>query len=156
MKKLSLYIFLGLMWCNVGFAKMVYITCDISNIKLSDRVSEKNIKMYEKLKYFTFKDEAVTKMKNMDGQDSYLFFNWYPKGQIFADKVKIFQLSQTMIIFADAPQKDSTSLMQVMLLSRQTGFLSYFVPSEAKKSERAVCEKIRKSDLPIKKVETKF
>ena len=57
MKKLSLYIFLGLMWCNVGFAKMVYITCDISNIKLSDRVSEKNIKMYEKLneKYFKLK-----------------------------------------------------------------------------------------------------
>ena len=53
------YIFLGLMWCNVGFA--FYIKCDISNIKLSDRVSEKNIKMYEKLKYFTFKDK-VTKM----------------------------------------------------------------------------------------------
>ena len=95
-------------------------------------------------------------MNNIDFQEYYLFFNWYPKGQIFADKVKIISLSQTMVLFADAPQKDSTRLIAVMLLSRQTGFLSYFVPTEAKKSERAVCEKIRKSDLPIKKVETKF
>ena len=156
MKKLSLYIFLLLMFCNVGFANMVYIKCDIANIKLSDRVSEKDIKMYKKLIYLSFNDETKKKMKNMNGNDAYIFFNWHPEGQVFNDKLKIITLSKTMIIFADAPQKDSTSLMKVMLLSRKTGFLSYYLPAEAKKSEKAVCEKIRKSNLPIKKVDTKF
>ena len=36
MKKLTLYIFLVLMWCNVGFAELISIT----DIKIGDRVSE--------------------------------------------------------------------------------------------------------------------
>ena len=34
MKKLSLYIFLVLMWCNVGFAKPVLLEC--KKVKVTD------------------------------------------------------------------------------------------------------------------------
>ena len=40
MKKLSLYIFLVLMWCNVGFAEQILLTCDVNSTSLKTMDTE--------------------------------------------------------------------------------------------------------------------
>ena len=61
MKKLSLYIFLGLLWCNVGFAEEIEINCPMSKIS-------SNISLPDVVK---FKDKTIKLLVNTDEMKIY-------------------------------------------------------------------------------------
>ncbi len=46
MKKLSLYIFLGLLWCNVGFAEKIILDCKGTYDYFGGEKSINNFKIY--------------------------------------------------------------------------------------------------------------
>ena len=59
MKKLSLYIFLGLMWCNVGFAKPVLLQC------IDDNPIDANEDWFDYLSLDLDKKSVTFKEKNI-------------------------------------------------------------------------------------------
>ena len=54
MKKLSLYIFLGLLWCNVGFADEISYNSLNENIKKGYKITKETSS--QKIKTFTLKN----------------------------------------------------------------------------------------------------
>ena len=64
MKKLSLYIFIGLLWCNVGFAELISIT----DIKIGDRVSE-HFTSTQISEYYIDDAEKTSKGERVMGKD---------------------------------------------------------------------------------------
>ena len=54
MKKLSLYIFLGLLWCNVGFADEISYDSLNENIKKGYKITKETSS--QKIKTFTLKN----------------------------------------------------------------------------------------------------
>ena len=85
MKKLSLYVFLVLMWCNVGFAgfgdKTSVIKCEGYKFKILDH-KEKGLRIdsYDKIwKAEQLADSYV----NEKGETNYYWFGYYPKAGLY-------------------------------------------------------------------------
>ena len=64
MKKLSLYVFLVLMWCNVGFAELISIT----DIKIGDKVTE-HFTSKQIFEYYQDDMERTAKGEQVWGKD---------------------------------------------------------------------------------------
>ena len=71
MKKLSLYVFLLLMFCNVGIAEEILLTCDVNSTSLKTMVRKDQKKFLGKKISLTVDTE--TKIVTNNDQDSNLF-----------------------------------------------------------------------------------
>jgi len=71
MKKLSLYVFLVLMFCNVGFAEQILLTCKVTSTSLKTMVREDQKRFLGKIISLTVDTE--TKIVTNNDQDSNLF-----------------------------------------------------------------------------------
>ena len=88
MKKLSLYIFLGLMWCNVGFAELIIF----SDIKIGEKVS-KYFNDQEISQYYVSGDKsnpAGVIIYDKDKKYSYLLF--LKEDRIFKGNFEFYQI----------------------------------------------------------------
>ena len=71
MKKLFLYVFLALMFCNVGIAEEILLTCDVNSTSLKTMAREDQKKFLGKKISLTVDTE--TKIVTNNDQDSNLF-----------------------------------------------------------------------------------
>ena len=139
-----------------AYSQIIYLRCDTSNIQLSERITSEDIIFFKKLQYLSFNDISVTKMKTLEGNDAFIFFDWSPSGQSFGDKRQVINLSNNVIAFSTNPVSVSNGgMIELMFIFRQNGILTSF-PTDSKINERSICSKISKRDLPTKKTKTKF
>jgi len=156
MKKQFLIILLIVIFCGNAYSKIIYLKCDISNIQVSERIEKKDLDLFKKLQYLSFNDISVTKMKTLEGNDAFIFFDWSPSGQSFGDKRQVINLSNNSVVFSTNPVSvNNSGMIELMFIFRQNGILTSF-PTDSKDYERSICSKIRKKDLPTKKTKTKF
>ena len=156
MKKLLIIIIFGFLITSKLYAEIIYLRCDTSNIQISERVTRDDVILFKKLQYLSFNDTSVTKMKTLEGNDAFIFFDWSPSGQSFGDKRQVINLSNNVIAFSTNPVSVSNGgMIELMFVFRQNGMLTSF-PTDSKINERSICSKISKRDLPIKKTKTKF
>ena len=156
MKKIFLTILFTLVLSGSASAQIIYLKCDTSNVQLSERITGEDVRLFKKLQYLSFNDISVTKMKTLEGNDAFIFFDWSPSGQSFGDKRQVINLSNNVIAFSTNPVSVSNGgMIELMFIFRQNGILTSF-PTDSKINERSICSKIRKKDLPTKKTKTKF
>ena len=156
MKKQFLIILLIVIFCGNAYSKIIYLKCDISNIQVSERIEKKDLDLFKKLQYLSFNDISVTKMKTLEGNDAFIFFDWSPSGQSFGDKRQVINLSKNVIAFSTNPVSVSNGgMIELMFIFRKNGILTSF-PTDSKINERSICSKVSKRDLPTKKTKTKF
>jgi len=155
-KKIFLTILFTLVLSGSASAQIIYLKCDTSNVQLSERITGEDVRLFKKLQYLSFNDISVTKMKTLEGNDAFIFFDWSPSGQSFGDKRQVINLSNNVIAFSTNPVSVSNGgMIELMFIFRQNGILTSF-PTDSKINERSICSKIRKKDLPTKKTKTKF
>ena len=88
MKKLSLYIFLVLMWCNVGIAE----TISLMDIKIGDKIS-KHFNSQQISKYYVSDTEKSPTGERLFGKDlKYSFIAMISKDGIFSEDYNFFQI----------------------------------------------------------------
>jgi hypothetical protein len=156
MKNILLTILFTLVLSGGAGAQIIYLKCDTSNVQLSERITDEDVRLFKKLRYLSFNDISVTKMKTLEGNDAFIFFDWSPSGQSFGDKRQVINLSNNVIAFSTNPVSVSNGgMIELMFIFRQNGILTSF-PTDSKINERSICSKIRKRDLPTKKTKTKF
>jgi len=156
MKKLLLIIIFSFLITSKLYAEIVYLRCDTSNIKISERITREDVILFKKLQYLSFNDTSVTKMKTLEGNDAFIFFDWSPSGQSFGDKRQVINLSKNVIAFSTNPVSVSNGgMIELMFIFRKNGILTSF-PTDSKINERSICSKVSKRDLPTKKTKTKF
>ena len=156
MKKLLLIIIFGFLITSKLYAEIIYLKCDTSNIQPSERITRDQVILFKELQYLSFNDTSVTKMKTLEGNDAFIFFNWSPSGQSFGDKRQVISLSNEVIAFSANPGSvNNGGMIELMFIFRQNGFLTSF-PTDAKDYEGSFCSKISKRKLPTKKIKTKF
>ena len=156
MKKILTIIVVSLLLSGGAYAQIIYLRCDTSNIQLSERITNDDVILFEKLQYLSFNDIPVTKLKTLEGNDAFIFFDWSPSGQSFGDKRQVINLSKNVIAFSTNPVSVSNGgMIELMFIIRQNGILTSF-PTDSKINERSICSKISEKDLPTKKNKTKF
>ena len=88
MKKLSLYIFLVLMWCNVGFAEKL----SLMDIKIGDKIS-KHFNSQQISKYYVSDAGKSPSGERLFGKDlKYSFIAMINKDGIFSEDYNFFQI----------------------------------------------------------------
>ena len=156
MRKLILILIFGFITTSKSYAEIIYLKCDNSNIQISERINRDDLILFKKLQYLSFNDTSVTKMKTLEGNDAFIFFDWSPSGQSFGDKRQVINLSNSVIAFSTNPVSVSNGgMIELMFIFRQNGILTSF-PTDSKINERSICYKISKRDLPTKNTKTKF
>jgi hypothetical protein len=156
MRKLILILIFGFITTSKSYAEIIYLKCDNSNIQISERINRDDLILFKKLQYLSFNDTSVTKMKTLEGNDAFIFFDWSPSGQSFGDKRQVINLSNSVIAFSTNPVSVSNGgMIELMFIFRQNGILTSF-PTDSKINERSICSKISKRDLPTKNTKTKF
>ena len=156
MKKIFLTILFTLVLSGSASAQIIYLKCDTSNVQLSERITGEDVRLFKKLQYLSFNDISVTKMKTLEGNDAFIFFDWSPSGQSFGDKRQVINLSKNVIAFSTNPVSVSNGgMIELMFIFRKNGILTSF-PTDSKINERSICSKVSKRDLPTKKTKTKF
>jgi len=155
-KKIFLTILFTLVLSGSASAQIIYLKCDTSNVQLSERITGEDVRLFKKLQYLSFNDISVTKMKTLEGNDAFIFFDWSPSGQSFGDKRQVINLSKNVIAFSTNPVSVSNGgMIELMFIFRKNGILTSF-PTDSKINERSICSKVSKRDLPTKKTKTKF
>ena len=88
MKKLSLYVFLALMWCNVGVAEKISFT----DIKIEDRIS-KYFNSQQISKYYVSNADPSPSGERLFGKDlKYSFIAMISEDKIFAEDYSYYQI----------------------------------------------------------------
>ena len=88
MKKLFLYIFLVLMWCNVGVAELIIF----SDIKIGDKIS-KYFNSQQISQYFIFNPEPTPSGERIFGKDlKYSIIAMLSKDNVFEENYNAFQI----------------------------------------------------------------
>ena len=88
MKKLSLYIFLVLMFCNVGVAELI----TFNNIKIGDKIS-KHFNSQQISKYYIHDAEKTPKGERVYGKDlKYSLISFLKEDRIFKEDYEFFQI----------------------------------------------------------------
>jgi len=88
MKKLSLYIFLVLMWCNFGAAEKISFT----DIKIGDKIS-KYFNSKQISEYYVSNSDPSPSGEKLFGKDlKYSFIALFPENKIFAEDYGFYQI----------------------------------------------------------------
>ena len=88
MKKLSLYVFLVLLWCNVGFAELIIF----SDIKIGDKIS-KYFNSQQISKYYFFDTEKTPGGEILYGKDKkYSFIQFAKEDEVLKGDYGFYQI----------------------------------------------------------------